>query len=80
MPEPTDEIPVTYEDLESIHRTLSTLHSFCLSQDLSNQYKNVSNRLQSSPLTRHAEQARDRVFGYMQYTVDEEEGEDVPTE
>lgn len=77
MPEPDVEIPVVYEDLESIHRTLDTLYSFCLSQDLSNQYKNVSNRLQASPLTKHAEQARDRVFGYMQYAV---EDDDVPQE
>lgn len=73
MPDPTAEIPVTYEDLEGVHRTLSTLHSFCLSQDLVNQYKNVSNRLQASPLTKHAEQARDRIFGYMQYAIEDDD-------
>lgn len=48
-------------ELEQVYDTLDTLVGFCISQDLSNQYKNMSASLRKSHLTIAAEAARDIV-------------------
>jgi hypothetical protein len=68
MPEAIDKVKAVtvYEpDLEQMHETLSTVYHFCLSYDLFNQYKNLSNSVTPSPLTKQVGKMRNRVKGYL---------------
>lgn len=69
-------IEVYEEDLEAIFNTLGSVYHFCLSNDLFNQYKNLSNTVQLSPLTRQIKQVQNRVKGYLDDAQQERE-EDV---
>lgn len=64
-PEILKPIEVYEEDLEAIYSTLSSMYHFCLSYDLFNQYKNLSNTVQISPLTKQVKQMQNRVKGYL---------------
>lgn len=66
-------IQVYEPDLEQMHETLSTVYHFCISYDLFNQYKNLSNSVTPSPLTKAIARMRNRVKGYL----DELEQENV---
>ena len=54
-------IEVYEEDLTVIHDTLASVYHFALSYDLFNQYKNLSNNVQLSPLTKQIRQVQTRV-------------------
>lgn len=58
-------IEVYEEDLEALYSTLGSVYHFCLSYDLFNQYKNLSNSVQVSPLTKQVKQMQNRVKGYL---------------
>lgn len=58
-------IGVYEQDLEDLLMTLNTIYHFCLSQDLSNQYKNLANNVQLSPLTKQVKKMATRVQGYL---------------
>lgn len=77
-----DVIEVDLDDLEAIYQTVATLHSFCLSQDLGNQFKTLATTVKRSPLTAMAKRAEDRLAGYIAEATraEEEEAEDVPQE
>lgn len=53
-------------DLEQLHETLSTVYHFCISYDLFNQYKNLSNTVTPSPLTKQVGKMRNRVKTYLE--------------
>lgn len=55
------EIVVYEEDMETILTTLNSVYHFSLSYDLFNQYKNLSNAVQLSPLTKSIQRVRNRV-------------------
>ena len=63
------EISIYEEDAEVILTTLNSVYHYCLSYDLFNQYKNLSNSVQRSPLTKQVERCRNR----MQSILDEHE-------
>jgi hypothetical protein len=69
MPDPVDEvlkpIEVYEEDLETVLNVLNSVYHFCLSNDLFNQYKNLSNTVQLSPLTKEVRKASNRVKGLL---------------
>lgn len=70
MPQPNEPeilkpIEVYEEDLEALYSTLGSMYHFCLSYDLFNQYKNLSNTVQVSPLTKQVKQMQNRVKGYL---------------
>lgn len=58
-------VEIYEEDLEVLFDTLSAVYHFCLSQDLANQYKNLANKVQLSPLTRQVKLSQDRLKGYL---------------
>lgn len=64
-PEVLQPIEIYSEDLEQIYSTLSSVYHFCLSYDLFNQYKNLSNGVQISPLTKQVKAMQARVKGYL---------------
>ena len=66
-------IEVYEEDLTVIHDTLASVYHFCLSYDLFNQYKNLSNNVQLSPLTRQIRQVQNRVKNILEDAHSEEE-------
>lgn len=55
------EITIYEEDAEIILSTLNSVYHYCLSYDLFNQYKNLSNAVQLSPLTKSIQRARNRM-------------------
>lgn len=55
------EITMYEEDVEAILATLDSVYHYCLSFDLFNQYKNLSNSVQLSPLTKNIRRVRNRV-------------------
>lgn len=66
--EPDEElsmIEVYEEDLEAINATLTSVYSFALSYDLFNQYKNLSNKVQYSPLTKQVKAMQVLVQSYL---------------
>ena len=58
-------VEVYEQDLEDLVMTLNTIYHFCLSQDLANQYKNLSNSVQLSPLTKQVRKMINRFDGYL---------------
>lgn len=77
-PEVLEPIEVYSEDLEKILNTLTSVYHFCLSYDLFNQYKNLSNGVQISPLTKQVKAMQARVKGYLDdAAADKEAEEDV---
>lgn len=70
--ETTDEIVVLKEDLEELKSTLETLYNFSLAQDLSNQYKNMSNRLIESKITKYAAAGVAKVDHYLTFKEDDD--------
>jgi len=63
------EIVIYEEDAEVILTTLNSMYHYCLSYDLFNQYKSLSNNVQMSPLTKQVNRVRNR----MQSIIDEHE-------
>lgn len=61
------------QDLEDIHNALSSVYHFCLSQDLANQYKNLSNKVQLSPLTKEVKRMQDRILLIIEDANEDEE-------
>lgn len=59
-------IEVYEEDLTVIHDTLASVYHFCLSYDLFNQYKNLSDGVQLSPLTKQIRRVQTRVAGILE--------------
>lgn len=55
------EIVMYEEDVEVLLSTLNSVYHFSLSYDLFNQYKNLSNSVQLSPLTKAIQRARNRL-------------------
>ena len=80
MPQPEDDvlkpIEVYEEDLEAMYSTLASVYHFCLSYDLFNQYKNLSNSVQLSPLTKQVKQMQNRVKGYLDDAAADRAAED----
>jgi len=77
MAESDKEISIYEEDAEVILACLNSVYHFSLSNDLFNQYKNLSNSVQLSPLTKQIQRTRNRV----QSILDEHlADEDVPQE
>lgn len=63
-PEVQDNVRVlkVYEpDLVQLQETLATVYHFCVSYDLFNQYKNLSNSVQLSPLTKQVKRMQTRI-------------------
>lgn len=58
-------IEIYEEDLTVIHDTLASVYHFSLSYDLFNQYKNLSNSVQLSPLTKQVKTVMTRVQGIL---------------
>lgn len=78
MPEVTTEdnvkvIKVYEPDLVQFQETLNTVYHFCISYDLFNQYKNLSNTLEASPLTRQVKRMQNRLDSYMEELNETEE-------
>jgi cell fate (sporulation/competence/biofilm development) regulator YlbF (YheA/YmcA/DUF963 family) len=60
-------------DLVQLQETLSTVYHFCISYDLFNQYKNLSNTVTPSPLTKQVKRMQNRIASYLEDTEDVEE-------
>lgn len=57
-------VSVNVEDINYIIDALSNLEAFCITQDLTRQYQNLSSRMNMSKLTKMAQEARNRVIKY----------------
>lgn len=69
MAETEDNVRVVkvYEpDLEALQETLNTVYHFCISYDLFNQYKNLSNSVVASPLTKQVARMRNKFQSYLE--------------
>lgn len=75
-----DKVEVEVQELEAMYQVLDTLYSFCLAQDLSNQYKNLSGSLKRSPLTAQTRRVADRVAVLLAQARPEDDEDDVPEE
>lgn len=71
----TDDIPVLVMDLEIIRSALNVAHMQSMSQDLSDQYRKLSNRQQYSAMTKALEGSLAKVDAYLSQ-LDEDENED----
>jgi cell fate (sporulation/competence/biofilm development) regulator YlbF (YheA/YmcA/DUF963 family) len=58
-------------DLVQLQETLNTVYHFCISYDLFNQYKNLSNTVTPSPLTKQVRRMQNRLQSYLDDTGDE---------
>lgn len=73
----TDDIPVLIMDLEVIRSALNVAHMQSMSQDLSDQYRKLSNRQQYSAMTKALEGSLDKVDAYLAaYEAQQEEDDD----
>lgn len=73
MPEVEDNVKVVriYEpDIVAFEETLNTVYHFLISNDLVNQYKNLSNTVQLSPLTKQVKRMQNRLASYMEELED----------
>lgn len=66
-------IVIYEEDLTVIYDTLASVYHFSLSYDLFNQYKNLSNSVQLSPLTKQIKTVMSRVQGVLDDAAAQEE-------
>lgn len=64
-------VKVYEPDLVQFNETLNTVYHFCISYDLFNQYKNLSNTVQPSPLTKQVKRMQNRLASYMEELEDE---------
>lgn len=72
----TDDIPVLIMDLEVIRSALNVAHMQSMSQDLSDQYRKLSNRQQYSAMTKALEGSLAKVDAYLEAAYKEPEEED----
>jgi hypothetical protein len=63
--EPIQAVEIYEPDLEDVLTTLNTVYHYCISYDLFNQYKNLSNTVQASPLTKQVDRTRRRIQGIL---------------
>ena len=61
----TDDIPVLVMDLEVIRSALNVAHMQSMSQDLSDQYRKLSNRQQYSAMTKALEGSLAKIDAYL---------------
>lgn len=71
--EPSDDVAVAYGDLKEIEDTLETVYSYLLSQDLQQQYRSLSNKLQVSRLTSHVRDIHKRIETYIEQAQEDED-------
>lgn len=73
-----EEVLVLASDLEIIRSALNVAHMFSMSQDLSDQYRKLSNRQQYSAMTKTLESSLGKVEAYLALLEqqDDEEQED----
>lgn len=60
-----EEVLVLASDLEIIRSALNVAHMFSMSQDLSDQYRKLSNRQQYSAMTKTLESSLSKVEAYL---------------
>lgn len=73
----TDDIPVLVMDLEVIRSALNVAHMQSMSQDLSDQYRKLSNRQQYSAMTKALEGSLAKIDAYLAaYEESQEEDDD----
>lgn len=80
MPEPSDDVVVLYGDLVELNEVLATVHNFLFVNDLQEQYRSLTNKVQTSRLTKAVRTQQDRIGAYLKEFEDDGEGEDAVQE
>jgi hypothetical protein len=76
------QVEIYEADLEDVLATLQTVYRFSISYDIFNQYKNLSNSVQPSPLSKAVDRTRLRVQSILDdhYAAQRQDSDDVPQE